>query len=355
MVEKKEQQQQKEEIRDLDEILKLENLEKVGPKTAEALRSMGAYSIMDIAITSPSQLNEKMPSMTLEACKNIILSASRYLAKHEVTKKELKPSNEIYDELMNSERCSTGAPGLDSLLGGGIECGSVTEFYGEFGKGKSQICFSSAVMATQPKDKGGLDGTVLYIDTENTFSAIRIQQIAEAKGFDPIAVHKRILVLRARNTPLLSLFVRDLPRYVKEHGIKMVIVDSVIAPFRAEFIGRGQLADRQQMLGSVLNRLVNVAEVYKLAVIFTNQVLSSPDMFSGADKATGGNVVAHASTHRISLTKRGGNIIARMEDSPRYAKIECAIELTQEGVKDKDVTGTKKKPKLEDILSDDSL
>lgn len=343
-----------ETVQDLDELLKLENLAGVGKVTAENLRSMGVHTIMDMAISNAAELNERMPSLSIDGCIKLILSANDYLQKHKVLTQPLVRSSEVYANLMNLDRCSTGAPGLDALLGGGIETGSVTEFYGEFGKGKSQICFTSAVMATQPKDKGGLDGNVLYIDTENTYSAIRIQQIAEAKGFDANKVQNKILLLRAWNVSLLVLFIKDLPRYVRENNIKMIIIDSIIALFRAEFIGRGQLAPRQQTLGTVLNRLVKVAEGYKLAVIFTNQVLSSPDMFSGADKATGGNVVAHASTHRISLSKRGGKIIAKMEDSPRYPKIECAIELTQEGIKD-DAIGAKKKPKLEDILNDDSL
>ena len=346
-------EKKKDEFVDMDEKLKLENLPGVGKVTAQNLRAMGVHNIMDMAIASAPELNDRMPSLTNDACVKLILSASEYLQEHEFLKQPLIRSSEVYANLANLERCSTGAPGLDTLLGGGIETGSVTEFYGEFGKGKSQICFSSAVMATQPKEKGGLDGNVLYIDTENTYSAIRIQQIAEARGFDANEVQNKIFLLRAWNVSLLILFIQNLPTYVRENKIKMIIIDSIIALFRAEFIGRGQLASRQQELGKMLNRLVKVAEGFKLAVIFTNQVLSSPDMFSGADKATGGNVVAHASTHRISLSKRGGNIIARMEDSPRYPKLECAIELTEGGIKDKDLT--KKKPKLEEILNDDSL
>ncbi len=244
-------------------------------------------------------------------------------------------------------RCSTGSKSLDELLLGGIETQAVTEFYGEFGSGKSQICHTLCAMARQPINEGGLDGGVIYIDTEGTFRPERLKQIAELRSFDYPEVLKHTMLCKVYNSSHLELIIKDLGRYVNEFNAKLVIIDSIISLHRAEFAGRGTLADRQQRLNSILHKLVRVAEIFNVAVVITNQVQSSPDTFYGdPTKATGGNVIGHTSTYRIYLRKSGENRIAKMIDSPYHPYSDIRFTINQKGVDDLE-DSAKRKEKLE--------
>jgi DNA repair protein RadA len=239
-------------------------------------------------------------------------------------------------------RCSTGSKSLDELLLGGIETQAVTEFYGEFGSGKSQICHTLCAMAKQPINEGGLDGGVIYIDTEGTFRPERLQQIAESRGFVLLEVLKKVSVCKVYNSSHLELIIKDLGKYINEFNAKLVIIDSIISLHRAEFIGRGTLADRQQKLNSILHKLVRVAEIFNIAIVITNQVLSSPDTFFGdPTKAAGGNVIGHTSTYRIYLRKSGENRIAKMIDSPYHPYSD--IRITVKGIDDLEDSTTREK------------
>ena len=131
------------------------------------------------------------------------------------------------------------------------------------------------------------------------------------------------------------MIVKDLGRYINERNTKLVIIDSIISLHRAEFTGRGTLADRQQKLNSILHKLVRIAEIYNVAVVITNQVLSSPDTFFGdPTKAAGGNVIGHTSTYRIYLRKSGENRIAKMIDSPYHPYSDTRFTINQKGIDD---------------------
>lgn len=99
-------------------------------------------------------------------------------------------------------------------------------------------------------------------------------------------------------------------------------MDSILNLFRTDYVGRGQLSERQQQLGLHLRRLADFAEEFNIAVFVTNHVQSDPGasaLFSGADgrKPTGGHVMAHASTTRLLLRKgRGEERVAKLMDSP---------------------------------------
>ncbi len=199
----------------------------------------------------------------------------------------------------------------------------------------SQICHTLSCMVQQPTDAGGLDGGVVYIDTEGTFRPERVSEIATARGYDPEAILSRILVARAYNSAHQELIVKDLGRIVEKNNVKLVIVDSAVAHYRAEFLGRGTLAERQQRLNRFMHALLRTAEVYNIAVVMTNQVQSAPDSFFGdPTRATGGHVVAHTSTYRIYLRKAGKNRIARMMDSPYHPERDAVFVLDEKGVDD---------------------
>jgi RecA/RadA recombinase len=201
-------------------------------------------------------------------------------------------------------RCSTGSRALDELLLGGIETQAVTEFYGEFGSGKSQICHTLCATARQPIESGGMDSGVIYIDTEGTFRPERLEQIARARGLDHRDVLRSVAVCKIYNSSHLELIIKELGKYVNDFKAKLVIIDGIISLHRAEFAGRGTLADRQQRLNGMLHKIIRLAEIFNIAVVITNQVQAAPDTFFGdSTKAAGGNIIAHSSTYRIYLRK----------------------------------------------------
>jgi DNA repair protein RadA len=221
-----------------------------------------------------------------------------------------------------------------------VESRSITEAYGAFGSGKSQLGFSLAVNVQLPKEQGGAEGKAVFIDTEGTFRPERIKQIAEGIGAQADKVLKNILVARAFNSDHQILLLDKIGEMIKEgEPIKLVVVDSLTAHFRAEFSGRGQLADRQQKLNKYLHNLMRLAEQYNLVVYVTNQVMANPGMMFG-DPTTpiGGHIVGHSSTYRIYLRRgKAGSRVAKMIDSPNLPDNEAQFFVTAAGVKDEGV------------------
>jgi DNA repair protein RadA len=243
-------------------------------------------------------------------------------------------------------RCTTGSKALDKLLLGGIETQAVTEFYGEFGSGKSQICHTICVTGSQPVEVGGFGGGSIYIDTEGTFRPERIEQIAASRGLDASSVLRSIAVCKVYNSSHLELIVKDLGKYINDFKARLVIIDSIISLHRAEFAGRGTLADRQQRLNTMLHKIIRLAEIYNVSVVITNQVQASPDTFFGdPTKAAGGNVLGHASTYRIYLRKSGENRTAKMIDSPYHPYSDTKFTVTEKGVDDMEEETSSKRGK----------
>jgi DNA repair protein RadA len=316
--------------------LDIDELPGIGEQTTKKLNAIGIYTVADLALANASELAEIISNSSIESCKQMVIKSYQYLMEKGVLEKALMTSRELLNQPRT--RCTTGCKSLDELLGGGLEAKAVTEFYGGFGRGKTQICYTSAVMATQPVEKGGLDGSVIYIDTENTFSPERIAEIARTRGLDPDQVGERIFVFTPDTSSILTLYMKELRKHVKEKNAKMVIVDSFIHLHRREFHGRGNLAPRQQELSNLMRLLMSVVRVYNLVGIITNQLLGNPNQFvQGLDNAAGGHIIAHASTHRVLLTPKGKGINATMVDSPRYAKREASFELYEGGVRDPSV------------------
>jgi len=239
-------------------------------------------------------------------------------------------------------RCSTGSRALDELLLGGIEAQAVTEFYGEFGSGKSEICHTLCAMARQPIESGGLDSGVIYIDTEGTFRPERLEQIATARGLDHSHVLKSVAVCKVYNSSHLELVVKDLGKYVSDFNAKLVIIDGIIV-HRGEFAGRGTLADRQQRLNSMLHKIIRLAEIFNIAVVITNQVATPDTFFGDTTKAAGGNIVALSSTYRIYLRKSGEKRLAKMMGSPYHPYSDTRFTINQKGADDIEEEETSKK------------
>lgn len=235
---------------------------------------------------------------------------------------------------------STGSKQLDDVLGGGVLSMSITEVFGEFRCGKTQLCHTLCVTAQLPKDMGGSEGKVAYIDTEGTFRPDRIRSIAERFQVDADACLENISYARALNSEHQMELAEQLGLQFADGTYRLLVVDSIMACFRVDYSGRGELNDRQQKLNQHLSSLIRLAEDYNVAVFLTNQVQSDPgasSLFAAADgrKPVGGHILAHASATRILLRKgRGEERVAKLQDSPDMAEKECVYVIGEGGIKD---------------------
>ncbi|VUT26312.1 MAG: DNA repair and recombination protein RadA [Candidatus Methanolliviera sp. GoM_asphalt] len=318
-----------------DKIIFIEDISGVGPATAEKLRDAGYDTIEAIAVASPSELVAAAEIGEPTAAK--IITAARKAA--DIGNFEI--GSEILERRKLVERLKTGSEAVDTLLGGGIETQSITEVYGEYGSGKTQIAHQLCVNVQLPKEEGGLDGSVIVIDTENTFRPNRILQMASPLGLEEKEVLNNIRVARAYNSNHQILLVDKASEVTKElkesdKPVRLLIVDSLTAHFRAEYVGRGTLADRQQKLNKHMHSLVRFGDLYNAAIFITNQVMSKPDTFFGdPTRPIGGHIVGHTSTYRVYLRRsKGEKRIARLVDSPNMPEGEAIFKVTTDGIKD---------------------
>jgi DNA repair protein RadA len=327
----------KNDVSDVDtKVIDLEDLPGVGPAIAEKLREAGFDSIEMIAVSSPSELSAVADIGEATALK--IITAARKLANIG----GFETGDVIFQRRQEVGKITTGSKALDSLLGGGIETQAITEFFGEFGSGKTQICHQLAVNVQLPRGEGGLEGSVIVIDTEKTFRPERIIQMASAKGLDGKEVLKNIYVAHAYNSNHQMLLVdnaKELAQKLAKEGrpVRLLIVDSLTSHFRAEYVGRGALADRQQKLNRHLHDLMRFGEIFNAAIVVTNQVMAKPDTFYGdPTKPIGGHIVAHTATYRVYLRKSKGELrVARLIDSPHLPEGEVVFKITERGIEDK--------------------
>lgn len=314
-----------------DEKFSLEDLPGIGPATATKLEEGGYSTVLAIAVASPREIAESAGVTESVARKIIQFSRDRMDMGFESGLDLLKKREKVI-------KLTTMSQAFNELLGGGVETGCITECYGAYGSGKTALAHQMAVSAQLPKSEGGSDGMVVWIDTEGTFRPERIKQISDAMGLDYEKTLENIRTVRAFNSDhqmLLAEKVEDL--IVKEKlPIKLVIVDSLMAHFRSEFIGRGTLADRQQKLNKHMHSLLKLTHTYNLAVYITNQVMAKPDTFFGDPTvAIGGNIVAHASTVRVYLRRgKKGSRVAKLVDSPCLPDGECMFFITDKGIGD---------------------
>ncbi|MCH1423004.1 MAG: DNA repair and recombination protein RadA [Candidatus Poseidoniaceae archaeon] len=308
----------------------IEDLPGVGPATAEKLREAGFDDLLALAVMSPGDLADQ--AELGEAVATKIIGGAKKMANIG----GFVSGGALLDRRREVLKLTSKVESIDDLLGGGFETQALVEVYGAFGSGKTQIGHQLAVNCTLPLSEGGFDGDVFYIDTEDTFRPERITQMARGHGLDPEQVLSRIHVARAYNSAHQMLLVDEIKRMSKGLNVKMIIVDSLTSHFRAEFIGRGMLANRQQKLNRHLKDLKQLADVNNALVLVTNQVHSKPDaMWGDPTKPVGGHVLAHASTFRLYLRKaKGGRRIARLVDSPNLPDGECVYQVTQEGLRD---------------------
>ncbi len=315
-----------------EEVIKMtvDDLPGVGPATADKLKEAGFDELMSIAVTSPNELAEKCD--VGEGVAQKIINAARKLADVGGFESGL----EVQNRRNTVSKIHTGSKQFDELMGGGVETQSITEFFGEFGSCKTQFAHQLCVNVQRSIEDGGLNGHALFIDTENTFRPERITQMAEANGMDPQEVLAKIHVARAFNSNHQMLLAERAQEICKQYPVRLIIVDSLTAHFRAEFVGRGTLAERQQKLNRHMHDLQKLAGLNNAAVVVTNQVSAKPDAFFGdPTRAIGGHIVGHTSTFRIYLRKsKGGKRICRLIDSPHLPEGEAVAMVCEAGIRD---------------------
>lgn len=329
--------------------IELADLDGIGPATERKLKEAGIESVLDLAVALPDELVDLGLSRD-NACA-LVFVAQRKLKEGGLLDKDFVPASETYRRRMKMMRCTTSSKNLDKLLKGGIETQAITELWGEFGSGKSQICHMLCVTAQLPPQQGGLGSSVIYIDTESTFRPERVWQIADERGLDANAVLDRVYVCKVYNSSHLELTVRTLGNYIEKFKARLVVIDSIISLHRAEYMGRGTLAERQQRLNSLIHRLLRIAEIYNVAVVVTNQVQTRPDTFFGdPTRPAGGHVIAHACTYRVYLRKARNCRQATIVDSPYHPVSDALFAITNKGIDDYELPERKAAglPKAED-------
>lgn len=320
-----------EEIEGGNKEFKLTDLPGIGPAVSAKLESAGVYDMMSLAVMGPAELGDAAGVSPAVARKAI-------QAARNMLDLGFQTGVDYAKKRSNIINITTGSKNLNELLGGkGVESRAITECFGAYGSGKTQLGLTLAVNVQLPVEKGGANGKAVFIDTEGTFRPVRIKQISDAIGANPEKVLGNIFVARAFNSDHQILLVEKISEMIKNgEPIKLVIVDSLTAHFRAEFSGRGQLADRQQRLNKYLHNLMKLAEQHNLAVYVTNQVMSNPaQMFGDPTTAIGGNIVGHASTYRIYLRRgKKDSRVAKLIDSPNLPDNETVFFLTEAGIRD---------------------
>ena len=314
-------------------VQSLDQLPGIGPATIEKLNNAGYCDLMSIAVATPGELVGAAEMSEATAKKVIAIARANLEMNFESGEVMLEKREQVI-------KITTGSKKLDVLFGGGIESGAITEAYGQYGSGKSQLAHVLAARCALPVESGGAGGVAVFIDTEGTFRPERIVQIAKGidPDMDPAEFLKNIKVARAFNSDHQMLLAEKTEDLIKKQGVnvKLVIVDSLTSHFRAEFIGRGTLAERQQKLNKHMHTLIKVADRHNVAVYVTNQVMAKPDMFFGdPTQAIGGHVVGHNSTYRVYLRRgKKGSRVAKMIDAPNLAEDEAVFLIEEEGIKD---------------------
>lgn len=240
----------------------------------------------------------------------------------------------------NMVQLSTGSAQLDGLLGGGIETGQITEIFGEFRCGKTQLCHTLCVVCQLPIERGGGESKALYIDTEGTFRPERLASIAERFGLNVEDVLDNITYARAYNAEHQDKLLVEAAAVFCESRYALLVVDSATGLFRTDYTGRGELAERQQALNQFLRKLQRIADEHGVAVVITNQVMASPESgaaaFMGPQvKPAGGHIIGHASQTRLALRKgKGATRICKIYDSPSLPEGEAQFEIFEGGIRD---------------------
>ena len=322
----------------------LDKVKGINARQIKLLQESGISTAEALAM-SPGMIVSDIDGLGDKTAKKLIWNARNALGMTEFV------SAETIDE--NVEYITTGSSEFNKILGGGFQTGKLTEVYGPFKSGKTALASTISVTIQLPKKDGGLDASVAYIDTENTFSKEKIKRIAKRFGLNPKDVLSRIYHARIYSSDHQSQMIQKAETLCKTRGARLIIVDSLMALMRSEYVGIGKLAKRQGVLNSMIHGLSRIAETYNCAVLLTNQVATKMlGTFSGND-AIGGNIVAHGCHFRVHFKTKGFSSNSSLKrraiivDAPDLPPNECEFFITAAGIADTDKIDIPETPGLD--------
>ncbi len=322
----------------------LDQVKGINSRQIKLLQENGISTAEALAM-SPNTTVAAIDGLGDKTAKKLIWNARNALGMTDFT-----PAAKIDD---NVEYFTTGSAELNRILGGGFQTGKLTEVYGPFKSGKTALAHTISVTVQLPEKKGGINGAVAYVDTENTFSKEKIKRIAKRFELNPKDVLSKIYHARIYSSDHQAQMIQKAETLCKTRGVRLIIIDSLMALLRAEYIGIGKLAPRQAVLNNMIHGLSRIAETYNCAVLLTNQVaVKMMGMFS-ADDAIGGNIVAHGCHFRVMFKTKGfssNNSLKRravIVDAPDLPPEEAEFFITGAGVADTDKVELPSSPGLD--------
>jgi len=333
--------------------VKISEIPGCGPVIEKKLESVGIVDVQQLVTLPPPKVSEKT-GLDNESARELYFKARKFLEKKKIVEPRFQSASNI--ALISDSVITTGTKALDKLLNGGLRVGSCTEIHGEDGCGKTQFSHTMAVRVQLPPERGGLSGKVVWIDTENTFKEKRIKDIAIPLGLDTKKVLDNITVAKPHNSADQHIILEETEKLItKDPSIKLIIVDSALGLFRGDYSGRSMLSERQKYLDDFLTLSHNISKHYKIATIWTNQVMINPGIFYGDPVVPiGGKILGHKATFRVYFKKSGKKRIGTLVKSPNDANIQVTFGVSTEGMVDPEVIDeiekAKKKAKKKDEI-----
>jgi len=318
----------------------------IGPVTADRLEEAGIYTAYELQTRGPVEIKD-ITGMDTDYAARAIANARAMLNDAGKAASMFASGADMRGRANAVERISTGSKNLDDMFrgalpegNGGVETGAITEVYGEYGSGKTQMALKLAIMAQLPKESGGLDTDVVFMDCEEVYRYVlgRIDRMAESVGLSPADAHARITVVTPNNSDMQIAALNGVEELVRK-GVRLVVVDGSMTHFRADYgiKAREGYPPRARAITRFVNRLKRIAATHNAAVLITNQVTSNPDTFGDATRPYGGNILAHTSTYRVYFNKvseQSSKSRVSMRDSPRHDKKDFEVWLTDTGPSD---------------------
>lgn len=303
------------------------------PQLKDRLRKAGFESINDIVTCGDANVISKVTGLDPRICKGIYESARALTEKETILHTPIQTASDIQKIRVKLRSISTGSRNLDKLFGGhGIETCAVTQLYGESAAGKTQLCHYLCIMVKQRRVAGGLNGKACYIDTEGKFRSERIIEIANARGLESEEILQNIIVERPQNVTEQELILEKVKTNIVSQNI--LIVDSVINHYRAEYSELSDLPEKQKRLFKFMHDLQEISQTDHIAVVVTNQVQTGLSSHIDAAKPMGGNVLSHTSTYVVQLRMSGENRTAKMVSSPYHPYSDAKFTICEHGIDD---------------------
>jgi DNA repair protein RadA len=305
-----------------------QSIEDAVPQLSIDLQKLGLTTIGGLAKASPQNVSAVTGLDIFQAVE--LCRSAAHKIRNQAIEDNLLFTNASNLSTNKMERIFTGSKSLDSLFGGGIEVGAVTQFYGDPVTGKTQLCHTLCVMLLLPCE-------VIYIDTEHRFRPERIGQISISRGLDSQSILKRIKVAKPSDSNEQELYTDAASSIINksESSVKLLIIDSMTDLYKADYCGRKNLAERQQRLNNQMHNLSRLAQKNKIAVVITNQTSDTPDSFYNNKSPIGGKTLLYSSSYIVLLKgSRYDRMYAELTRSPFQQPDKIRFSISENGIED---------------------